>query len=305
MTDPVLAAIRAHTPAPGPRVLALAETVRARAPAGSVAAFLFYGSGLREPDDASLMLDLYVLPWTYAGYHGRGARAALNRALPPDVSYWEVPHPDDPVGGAIRAKVSVLSLPALERRAKRALGHTFWGRFAQSCAVVAPTDEAARARAEAALAACVRTFARAAEPLMPGRVTARDFWTRALAASYRTELRAEDAEGRAAGIVDADLARYEAITAALYGAPDAGGRHAMPDARGPDRWALRALTGRPVQVARIVRTAFFFEGAADYALAKLERHSGVRLEVSERERRHPVLHAPALLRRAIKAGALR
>ena len=293
--------MRAHTPAPGPRVLALAAAIRAKAPPGSIAAFLFYGSGLRDADDPDLMLDLYVLPYAYRGYHGRGVRAALNRSLPPDVSYWEVPHET----GLIRAKVSVLSLPALEHRAAHALESTFWGRFAQTVAVVDPTDEAARERAEAALAQCIRTFARAAEPLMPPRVTARQFWTTALAASYRTELRSEDASERTAAIVDREPARYEAVTAALYGTPDVDGRYAVPAARARDRWALRRLVSRPAQIARIVRTAFFFEGAADYALAKLERHSGVRVELSERERRHPVLHAPVLLRRAIKSGALR
>ena len=301
MTDPLLPVLRAHTPAPGPRVLALAEAIRARAPEGSIAAFLFYGSGLRDPDDASLMLDLYVLTDGYAGYLGRGVRAGAARLLPPDVSYWEVPHET----GLIRAKVSVLSLPDLERRAAHGFQSTFWGRFSQRVAVVSPRCEAERARAEAALARCVRTFARAAEPLMPARVTARDFWRTALAASYRTELRAEEPEARTAAIVDADLPRYRAITTALYGEPDEQGRHAMPATRSPDLWVLRRAVSRPAQVARIVRTAFFFEGAADYALAKLERHSGVRLEVSERERRHPVLHAPILLRRAIKAGALR
>ena len=299
--DPLLAVLRAHARTPSPRARALAAAVAAKAPPGSVAACLFYGSGLRDEADPGLMLDLYVLPYGYRAYHGPGARAALNRALPPDVSYWEVPHE----AGPIRAKVSVLSLPALEHRAAHALESTFWGRFAQPTAILRPADDDARARTEAALAACVRTFARAAEPLMPERVTARGFWTTALAASYRTELRAEDASARTAAIVDADLPRYRAITAALYGEPDAEGLHAVPSARGPDRWRLRRAVGRPAQVARIVRTAFFFEGAADYALAKLERHSGVRLEVSERERRHPVLHAPVLLRRAIKAGALR
>ena len=301
MTDPLREALRAHTPAPGPRVRALAAAIRQKAPEGSIAAFLFYGSGLRDPDDPALMLDIYVLPYAYRSYHGRGVRAALNRTLPPDVSYWEVAHET----GLIRAKVSVLSLPALERRAKHALESTFWGRFAQTVAVVDPADEAARDRAEAALAQCVRTFARAAEPLMPPRVTARRFWRDALAASYRTELRSEDAGERTAGIVDREPERYEAITTALYGPPDAEGRYAMPAQRARDRWALRRAVSRPAQVARIVRTAFFFEGAADYALAKLERHSGVRVELSERERRHPVLHAPILLRRAIRSGALK
>ncbi|MBB4659286.1 hypothetical protein [Parvularcula dongshanensis] len=302
MTDAVLDVVEAEQAPPPARLLALTEAIRARAPRDSIAGFLFYGSGLRESDDPSKMLDLYVLVHSYRAFHGRALSAAANAALPPNVFYLEVPTPE---GGTVRAKASVLSLPAFERRASEAaLLSSVWGRFAQRTLVVEPQDEEVRSRMLRGLAASVRSFASAALPLFSGPVTARAFWTGALAASYRTELRAEDAEGRAASIVEADLRRYEALTTALFGTPDAEGRHALPKG-GADRWALRRALGKPLTVARVLKAAFTFDGGVDYALHKLKSHSGVELQLTESQRRHPILWSPVLLAKVLRSGAWR
>lgn len=303
MTDAVLEVVRRTQLPPSPRVLALCEAIRTRHPAGVIEGFLFYGSGLRDQDDPDKMLDLYVLVGGYRALHGPGARAALNLALPPDVYTLAAEGPD---GAPVRSKYSVLSLPAFERRAtEAAFLSSVWGRFAQRTVVVGARDAATRDRMLAGLAACVRTFAREAEALQPQAFTARAFWTTALAASYRTELRAEDAARRAASIVEGDLDRYEALTTALYGPPDEGGLHRLPGPPGRDRWALRRTVGKPLTAARVVKAAFTFEDGVDYALDKLERHSGVRVEVTEAQRRHPVLWSPVLLAKVLRSGAWR
>jgi hypothetical protein len=303
VNDPVLDIVRAEQAPPSPRVLALASEIRARRPKGSIAGFLFYGSGLRQADDPSRMLDLYAVARSYRAFHGRGVRAALNAALPPDVYYLAVPGPG---GTQLRSKASVLSLGALERRSgEAALLSSVWGRFAQRTQVVAPADEDARERLLRALAASVRSFARAASPLTPPPFTAEAFWTNALAASYRTELRAEDAEGRAASIVRGDLPRYQELTAALYGPSDADGWFSTAEPPAPDRWAFRRAVGKPLTAARVLKAAFTFEGGVDYALDKLESHSGVRVELTESQRCHPVLWSPVLLAKVLRSGAWR
>ena len=300
MTDPVLAVIEEAARTPSPRVLALTEAIRARHPEGSIAGFLFYGSGLREADDPTKMLDLYVIAESYRAFHGSRMKAALNAALPPNVFQLEAAGPD---GAPIRSKYAVLSMAAYERRVAEAFESTFWGRFAQSVDVVDASDTEAEARLRAGLAQSVRTFAREAQSLSAPHATALSFWTEALAASYRTELRAEDARPRAESIVRADLPRYQALTTALYGPPDAGGLHDIPT--GPNRWPLRRFLGKPMTVLRILKAAFTFDGGADYALAKLEAHSGVRLEITDSQRRHPVLWSPVLLWKVLRSGAWR
>ena len=44
-----------------------------------------------------------------------------------------------------------------------------------------------------------------------------------------------------------------------------------------------------LSVLRLVKGLFTFEGGFDYVLWKIERHSGVRVEVSPRARRYPLL----------------
>src|SRR3546814_10685169 len=74
-----------------------ASLVEARGDA--VAAILFYGSCLRDPQ-ADGILDFYVVVDDYRRYHGGRLAAALNRLLPPTVSLLVAP-------AGTRAKVAV------------------------------------------------------------------------------------------------------------------------------------------------------------------------------------------------------
>jgi len=57
--------------------------------AGRVLGFVYYGSSLRDLDDAEKMLDFYVLVDSYKKTHGLGWRAMTNRLIPPAVYYLE------------------------------------------------------------------------------------------------------------------------------------------------------------------------------------------------------------------------
>jgi hypothetical protein len=56
---------------------------------------------------------------------------------------------------------------------------------------------------------------------------------------------------------------------------------------------------------RLVKSAFTFEGGVDYLLWKIERHSGVRVEVSDRVRRHPLIFGWGTLIELRRRGAFR
>jgi hypothetical protein len=71
-----------------------------------------------------------------------------------------------------------------------------------------------------------------------------------------------------------------------------GGRLA-PAKRGLPGWTLPNLAGKPLNVARILKAAFTFDGAARYAAYKIARHTGVQLAVTPFRERHPFLAAPA------------
>ena len=56
---------------------------------------------------------------------------------------------------------------------------------------------------------------------------------------------------------------------------------------------------------RVLKAAATFDAGLDYILEKVESHSGVRLQVTEAERKRPLLNAPALAWRLFRAGAFR
>lgn len=284
----------------------VAEAIRAEhGPA--VRALLFYGSALRGEANGESLFDFYVLVDSYRSVYGRGARRWLTFLAPPGVHYLEV---TDAAGRTLRSKYSIVSLEAFHRRARGgALESMLWARFAQPT-TIDTADAAERERLIDTLVLAARHFAGETAPLMGGPVSARALWTRGLSESYRTELRPEDPEGRAGDIVAANAARYDRLAAAFFRAGEEG-RLLLPQTGALSRtacrtrWLVRRVLGKPMGALRVLKAALTFGARLDYVLEKLEKHSGVTIEVSEAERRRPVLHAPVLAWRLFRRGAFR
>lgn len=290
----------------------LAEALEA-AHGDSFRGLLFYGSCLRDQTLEDRIADFYLLVGSYRGFHRGRAAAAANALLPPSVFYFET----EQGGQTLRAKVAVISLQDLARGTRsRSFLSYLWGRFAQPVRLLRPRDASDRALVANAVGSAVVTLLRRSLPLMPARFTAAEIWQRGLAESYRTELRAERAN-RADDIVSTDPERYERLTRAvvegraLPGARrrgDGGFEHA-PSWRAATAcrlaWALRRLLGKLLHVLRLVKSAFTYDNGLDYLLWKIERHSGVAIEATPWQRRHPLMSAPALAWRLYRKGAFR
>jgi hypothetical protein len=267
------------------------------------AAVLFYGSALRTGDREGV-LDFYVL--THAP--PRGLRGLASRALWPDVGYREIV--DDQ--GALRAKVASMTLAQFCRAVRGAgLDTTIWTRFVQPAALVW-SDGAETTRAvEQAVAEAAMTAARFAAALGPAQGAPAEFWASLFRQTYAAEFRVER-QGREKTILAADQTRYEALlplawrTAGIDAWISEGGTLA-PRLSSADRrrllgaWRLRRALGRPLNVARLVKAAFTFEGAARYAAWKIERHTGLAVPVTPWRERHPILAAPGVLWRLWRA----
>lgn len=282
-----LLAGEAATAAP-PEVLALADAARAEV-GGSALAVLFYGSALREGSVAGKLVDLYVVT---DGYDRLGAAWPLRllvRLVPPNVYYLEAAWD----GETVRAKYAVVALDHLRRLVGRGTDNPyFWARFAQPTAVAWARDEAVRT-------ALVGIFAQASDTLLAAAgpaPTPRDRWIGAFSRTYRTELRAEP-PSRSAAIYDAAPDRYDRIAAALADRPPLPGGEAA--------WVRRRVLGKLLSVLRLVKAAFTFTGGPDYLAWKIERHSGVRVELTPWQRRHPILSAPGMFWRLYRRGAFR
>jgi hypothetical protein len=283
-----------------PAVLALADAVRARHPSAALAV-LFYGSCLRRPESllADSLLDFYLLVDDYKAAYGGALSAFANRALPPNVFYLEAQY-----GGAtLRCKYAVISLAQFQAGMSRATDNvSLWARFSQQSRLVWSRDpQTTLAVAEVCADAAVTMLGNAL-PLVESGSTADAIWRRAFEETYRAELRSEGAD-RAAELVGADAERYRRITPLARQSIDGG---AVLDAVAcAAAWRRRRRTSKLLNLARLVKATFTFDGALDYVLWKVKRHSGVVLPVTEWQRRHPLLAAPVLAWRLYRLGAFR
>jgi hypothetical protein len=270
-------------------------------PDASLAAVLVYGSWLRGKRDT--LIDLYALlddyrplPWW---------QAALCRLLPPNV-YHIAAGPD---ARAARAKCAVLSVVRFTAGTTTDFHSYFWARFVQPSQLLWCRDETAREQVVDAIAGAVRTFVRRVSPLLPANAVPRELWLRGLSATYGCELRTEK-PGYAQGIVEADPQYYDALTRLTV---TGNARNAAPGPatgspggwRTGFSWRLRRVEGKLLSAARLLKAATMFEAPLDYILWKIERHSGIHVEVTERQRRHPWLFAWPIFWRLYRQGAFR
>lgn len=269
----------------------------------SVAAVLFYGSGLRS-DDPSAILDLYVLVDSYRGFHRAALVALAGRLLPPNVMFF----PSNGPGNA-GFKVAVISRAAFAARlTAKSLDTTLWARFCQPVQLAYARDAAVRQWTKDVLASAGQAAAHWAVRLGPDHGTARDYWTALFAHTYAAELRVEKA-GRGGALYDFAPGHYDAFlpVAGLVAADGGYTRQLHRLALRSSRmgWRLRRLAGKGLNVARLIKALFTFADGVDYILWKLQRHSGQLIHLSPWQRRHPLLAAPWVLTKLLRRGIVR
>lgn len=278
-----------------PAVLAAADAMRERH-GESITAILYYGSCLRDGWQDDRILDFYVLVDRYRDVYASRPAAVLNAILPPNVFYLEVRFQNQ----TVRLKYAVMSLAAFEHgTSSAAFQPTFWGRFAQPCALAFSRDEEVTARIERAVANAAATMMDETRPLLPPQAGSEALWTRAFAESYRSELRAEQSQ-RGRDLYQANRERYDALTAAIASGPTKWSAQ-----RARWRWRWRRISGKLLSVLRLLKAAFTFTNGLDYILWKISRHSGATVQPTAWQRRHPILAAPVLAFRLYRRGGFR
>lgn len=283
--------------------------------ADAVQAILFYGSCLRTGEDRGGLVDLYVLVDSYRAAYRRPILAALNKLLPPNVFYLEVPYTDR----TVRAKYAILSLTDFKYGTSNSWFHSYiWGRFAQPVGLLYARNDQIVRQVQEYLVQAVLTFIARALPQVSSPFTARDLWRKGLELSYRAELRAER-PNKLIRLFEAAPDYYEQITSeALAMLPfpidiqknDPVYHYAvnMPHkTRRMSRidWMVRSWQGKILSILRLLKGTLTFRGGVDYVLWKIERHSGIRVETSPRLKRYPLLAACVILWRLYRQGAYR
>lgn len=252
-------------------------------------AVLFYGSNLRT-GSLEGVLDYYLL-----------LPGKSERGIWPLVSYheWQCE------GHELRAKAAAMTLAKFAEAASgELLDTTVWSRFVQPSALVWHDGEEAEAATMAAVAAATATAARLAVALGPISGSEAEFWLALFRATYDAELRIENTD-RAQSILELNRGHFDglllpALAAAGIGCEQRGTSltpRISPDTRRKISkwWSKRRRFGKPLNLVRLLRAASTFEGAARYAAWKIERHTGVHVDITPWRERHPVLAAPGVL----------
>ena len=295
----------------------LCDAIRERHGDG-VAGILFYGSCLRGGTRQGVF-DFYVLVDDYRALYERPAMAWLNHRLPPNVFYLEIGAGES----ALRCKYAVISRDDFARATSmRSVRPVIWARFCQPALLVYARDEAVR---DAVAHACVEALRTAVLRTLPilrddrgvQNLSSEEVWLTLFRETYGAELRTERPESIRALYRDAP-ARYDD---ALHGALALLDAQGILDLRREGRthrithrpgWLRRARRSRRVRrplarvlsIAQLLKSAFTFGNWLPYALFKLERHTGTRLELSERQRRHPFIFGWPLILRVLRTRDL-
>ncbi|HEB90944.1 MAG TPA: hypothetical protein ENI85_15325 [Deltaproteobacteria bacterium] len=272
----------------------------------TVLGVLFYGSCLRQETDEGV-LDFWVVVDDYDRAYRKRWHALANRIAPPNVFYLELDHE----GTLLRTKYGVIDRRDFERGTSLEARHPYvWARFAQPARALACRDEAARAVLETAVAQAIVSMVGRLVWLLPNRggllrFTLAAFWQEAFRRTYDSERRPE-ADALIRGLYGVDPERYDRVAALaiLHLASQGRFLEATPHARSFSiafpprarrrarlRWRLMRSHARFLGLVRLLKTAFTFGDWVPYVLWKLERHTGRRIELTDRQRRHPLIFA--------------
>lgn len=274
-------------------------------------AIVLYGSCRRDQDVHDGLVDLLVLVRRYRTVHGLHPSALFNRLLPPNVYYLQA----ESKKRTVRCKYALVTLEQFARRCRSRSDHYFWARFTQPCRLVyARADQALPEQLAEIRATAARQYCRRIAPLLTSPVAATGFWQRALTATYRCELRPESSDN-ARRLIAADPVFWERITQALADERCCGlsEENALFFRTTSNRqrlltrlqWQLRRGSGKAFNLARLFKAAGTFSNGIDYISWKVERHSGVRIEPTERMRRYPRLAAWGMAWRMWRQGGFR
>lgn len=277
----------------------------------AIRGIVYYGSCLRKGSPTAGLVDFYVIVDTYRHAHGHLLSAAANRLIPPNVYYLEVPSDTD----TLRCKYAVVSLDDLWRGVTRDFTSSFWGRFAQPMAIVHAADDKTRLNIRACCGQAVITLLNTALPALQSSLPPADTFGAALSLSYDGELRTEGGQ-RGQQLAWYDAREYQRrLQAARFSLAfptwvDEQGLLQWHPSRARQRrarlaWRLRRPAGHALSIARLIKACFTFDNAVDYAAWKLQRHTGVEIEVTPRLRRHPLIHVWPILWRLYRQGVLR
>jgi len=288
-----------------PVARALVEALREAAGERLIAVLLFGSRLVGAAPGRHSAYDLVVVTDDYrsfyerlheTGHHGRGPRlmTALSRVLAPNLVAFEPGLP----GGEI-AKMMVLTPADLARALSgRARDHFLKGRLVQKVVVLHARTPDLRRDVERLLADARADVLRWTGPWLEGPFTTEELVRRMLEVSYAAEIRPE-AAGRVEAVFEAQrkdlVPAYEEVLcrAAREGVVERRGRGWQLPRRPAGlerlRWRLYFLRSKLRATSRWLKHVVTFDDWLTYIQRKVERRTGMRVEVTPMERKLPLV----------------
>ena len=133
--------------------------------------------------------------------------------------------------------------------------------------------------------------------------------------TYQCELRTESSN-RGVSIYDFDPAHYDAVTGSFATEnptllkPGTESNYSNQCGNFARRfssfsWWVRRIQGKVLSMLRLTKAAFTFNQPLEYLLWKIERHTGLYIQPSQRQLKHPLIFAWPLLWKLHRQGAFR
>jgi len=300
-------AARALSEGDDPALAAAVEQLAAAAE-GALDGLVFFGSRRTGAAGANVWsaYDVFVVVPSYrlfydamrrTGLSGKGARflSLISRWLPP--TQYSIRLEDLPV----HLKAAVIRTDTFHRETSpRRRDHFCAGRLFQPSRVLFARDESIRAALVDDLVSAHAETWGWSRPWLPAVFDAGDYGRNALVVSMSWEIRPEP-PGRAEALWEAQKQEQTPVFAALLSALATRGELVPGDTAGQWRLARRmddmetfrweTYFRRSIvrSTARWLKHILSFEGWLDYILRKANRHGGEPMELSDRERRWPLI----------------
>ena len=279
-------------------------------------AVILYGSCLSQVTRReSSIYDFFLICDRYRPFYRNLKLALFNYFLPPNIFYFEFP---DLGSGRLAGKYSVTSLRNFQHETSPRARDTYHlGRFAKRVALAYTRDEQVREKLIDAILSAMEQNLALTLPYLPERFPRDEFVTTLLGMSYRGETRMDvDTKVEELFRAEADYYRWgygELLRAHLLerklGA-EADGYYSLPGK--PWRRRYRRLAVRAYLFKTRIRTylrwpkyIITFDNWLDYLLSKLERSKGIRLELTARERKYPLIFGWKHFFRLKRAGKIK
>ena len=263
-------------------------------------AVILYGSCLSEITRRnSSIYDFFLICDGYRSFYRNLKLAALNAWLPPSGYYVEF---EEPRLGTLSGKYCVTSLSHFLRETSSRAGDIYHlGRFAKRVAVLYARDDEVREHLTEGLLRAMEQNLALTLPGMPDHFHLNHFILALLGMSYRGETRI-DIDTKVEEIFQSEheyyrfcygnLLRAHCLARRAGSAVDENFSYPMSPARRSSQGVkvrLMLSRNRFRAYLRWPKHVITFTNWVDYLLSKVERSKGIRIELTEQERKYPLI----------------